>query len=222
MLSSLRSAQFQSTASKQRFHRPAAGEALFTAEKDPKRLAPGRAPVRRHASPIPCASHRMRAGTNSHILVLKHRCLAPAFGCDAQRALRRVVALGPHIRQLLLRCSTSGIHAVALCYLPAFSFHPTAIIVSHRTLKPGLEASSAVTRGTAKRWNRHPTLDVFGAFLLRFLCPLRTKELYSKNCAPRALRFSRVPSPESRVPSPESRVPSPESRAMLCDECETR
>src|SRR3546814_9667659 len=28
-------------ASKQSFHRPAAGEALFRAEKDPKRLAPG-------------------------------------------------------------------------------------------------------------------------------------------------------------------------------------
>src|SRR3546814_3750627 len=53
------------------FHRPAAGEALFRAEKGRKRLAPDLTPVRRHASPVPCASRRMRAGTNSGIHGLK-------------------------------------------------------------------------------------------------------------------------------------------------------
>jgi len=142
----------------QGFHRPAAGEALFTAEKDPKRLAPGariastdrrRAAVRgtpsgpaipgralagarcdsthlAKAPGRPCASRRMRAGTNSGIHAfgrcatpltaltalatpsrrrcaacsVKQWCLAPAFGCDARRALRRVVALGPRIHAL--------------------------------------------------------------------------------------------------------------------------
>src|SRR3546814_8866436 len=70
----------------------------FHGGKGPKTPCAGRTPVRHRASPVPCASRRMRAGTNSHILVLKQWCLAPAFGCDAQRALRRVVALGPHIR----------------------------------------------------------------------------------------------------------------------------
>jgi hypothetical protein len=36
-----RSKTFTGLRPKQNFHRPAAGEALFTAEKDPKRLAPG-------------------------------------------------------------------------------------------------------------------------------------------------------------------------------------
>src|SRR3546814_372695 len=56
----------------------------------------------------------MRAGTNSHILVLKQWCLAPAFGCDAQRALRRVVALGPHIPVLLACFSVSLHHGLAV------------------------------------------------------------------------------------------------------------
>src|SRR3546814_13917453 len=42
------------------------------------------------------------AGTNSGIHALKQWCLAPAFGCDARRALRRVVALGPRIHALLV------------------------------------------------------------------------------------------------------------------------
>src|SRR3546814_5234630 len=40
--------------------------------------------------------------TNSGIHALKQWCLAPAFGCDARRALRRVVALGPRIHALLV------------------------------------------------------------------------------------------------------------------------
>src|SRR3546814_2146079 len=39
------------------FHRPAAGEALFRAEKDPKRLAPGRTPVRLLRSIGRCAAY---------------------------------------------------------------------------------------------------------------------------------------------------------------------
>src|SRR3546814_14078236 len=50
----------------------------------------------------------MRAGTNSHILVLKQWRLAPAFGCDARRALRRVIALGPHVHVLLVGFSVSS------------------------------------------------------------------------------------------------------------------
>jgi len=39
---------------------------------------------------------------------VKQWCLAPAFGCDARRALRRVVALGPRIPALPLRFSVSS------------------------------------------------------------------------------------------------------------------
>jgi len=65
----------------------------FQGGKGPKTPCAGRTPVRRHASPVPCGSRRMRAGTNSGIHALEQWCLAPAFGCDARRALRRVVAL---------------------------------------------------------------------------------------------------------------------------------
>src|SRR3546814_6834149 len=54
----------------------------------------------------------MRAGTNSVIHALKQRCLAPAFGCDARRALRRVVALGPHI-PVLRACISVSSHCTA-------------------------------------------------------------------------------------------------------------
>jgi len=115
----------------------------FHGGKGPKTPCAGRAPFRllrssgrcaayafaalgRHrASPVPCASRRMRAGTNSGILAfgrcatplaalatpslrrcaacsVKQWCLAPAFDCDARRALRRVVALGPRIHALQL------------------------------------------------------------------------------------------------------------------------
>jgi len=76
----------------------------------------------------------MRAGTNSHILVfgrcatplaapslrryaarsVKQGCLAPAFGCDARRALRRVVALGPRIHALRRSFSVPSHHVMAL------------------------------------------------------------------------------------------------------------
>jgi len=155
--------------------------------------------------------------------VMPHRSLALLTECGPAPTRTSLCsntgALLPHSAAMLsaLYGALSHLGRTSLCYLPAFSFHPTAIIVSHRTLKPGLEARSAVTRGTAKRWNRHPTLYVFGAFLLRFLRPLRTKSF-----TPKTLRQELYAFPESRVPSPESRVPSPESRAMLCDECETR
>src|SRR3546814_2560019 len=58
---------------------------------------------------MPCASRRMRTGTNSGIHALKQWCLAPAFGCDARRALRRVVALD----------------RASMRYRSAFPFHPT-------------------------------------------------------------------------------------------------
>src|SRR3546814_9123551 len=111
------------------FHRPAAGKVLFTAEKYPKRLAPDRTSAsppsslrillhdfgtrcpslgtgsagRGSASPDPlrpCASCRMRAGTNSGIHALKQWCLVPAFGYDARRALRIVVRSEEHTFEL--------------------------------------------------------------------------------------------------------------------------
>ncbi len=195
-VSSLRSAQFQSTASKQRFHRPAAGEALFTAEKDPKRLAPGRAPVRRHASPVPCASHRMRAGTNSHILVLKHRCLAPAFGCDAQRALRRVVALGPHILVLLAGffVPSHGNHC--------FPSHVEARVGGPLRRNPGHREAVEPTSNLGCFWRF--SFAIFVSFADQRALQ---QKLYAKS-------FTLFPSPESRVPSPESRVPRYAMRRM--------
>src|SRR3546814_7368775 len=52
-----------------RFHRPAAGEVLFTAEKDPKRLAPG---ARRCGS---CRTDALRVSPNSGRHQLGHPCL---------------------------------------------------------------------------------------------------------------------------------------------------
>jgi len=65
----------------------------FQGGKGPKTPCAGSHVGAAPAAPIPCASRRMRAGTNSGIHALTQWCLAPAFGCDARRALRRVVAL---------------------------------------------------------------------------------------------------------------------------------
>src|SRR5579859_7121242 len=41
------------------------------------------------AASVPCAPQRKRAGPNSHIHVLRHTGLAPAFASGARLALRR-------------------------------------------------------------------------------------------------------------------------------------
>jgi len=95
---------------KQSFLRPVAGEALFTAEKDPKRLAPGarrRGSCRTDPLRILAAAGRRRTRTS---MCFKHRRLFPAVAYDARRALRRVVALG----------------RASMRYMPASPFHPTA------------------------------------------------------------------------------------------------
>ena len=102
------------------FHRPAAGEALFRAEKGRKRLAPGRTSVRLLPPRSAALLGNRRPAPNSHIQVfgrcatplallaapllrrcaarsVKQRRLSPAVACDARRALRRVSALGPRI-----------------------------------------------------------------------------------------------------------------------------
>jgi len=118
------------------FHRPAAGEALFGAEKSRKRLAPDRthaqlllrlcpallsecgpAPTRA-STPTPASMPSVAARPRSLCSLrplrryaarsVKQWCLAPAFGCDARRALRRVIALGPRIPALPLRFSVSS------------------------------------------------------------------------------------------------------------------
>ena len=110
----------------------------FQGGKGPKTPCAGSHVGAAPAAPIPCASRRMRAGTNSGIPAfgrcatplallatpslrryaarsVKQGCLAPTFGCDARRALRRVVALGPRIRALQLRFSVSSHRHVAMC-----------------------------------------------------------------------------------------------------------
>jgi len=187
------------------------------------------------AAPIRCASRQLQASAElAHPCVRSLRDIArctryaftsplrgslgqtpaprPALACDARRALRRVVALGPRIRQLLLRCSrplfqtrlyllhpwsrTSGIHAVAMRYLSASRFISPHHGLKHRAVVARVSAQR-VTRGTdIQAW-------IFVALLLCALCVL---------CGLKALRFSRGPVvPWSR--GPESRVPSPESRA---------
>src|SRR3546814_20983395 len=107
----------------------------------------------------------MRAGTNSHILVLKQWCLAPAFGCDAQRALRRVVALGPHI-PVLLACLSVSLHhglavsagsapvtGTALLFLCAFCVlcGPKALSSARRVHGPGVAPDTGNGGRSAKR-----------------------------------------------------------------------
>ena len=212
------------------------------------------------AAPIRCASRQLQASAElAHPCARSLRDIArctryaftsplrgslgqtpaprPALACDARRALRRVVALGPRIRQLLLRCSrplfqtrlyllhpwsrTSGIHAVAMRYLPASPFHPTAswryssTFPFHPTASWRTASCSCRSAQSPKGWSRHPDPDVRGAFPLRSLHPLRTQSftLFPWSRGP-VVPWSRGPVvPWSRVPSPESRVPSPESRA---------
>src|SRR3546814_18851914 len=98
----------------------------------------------------------MRAGTNSHIPVfgrcatplallatpslhryaarsVKQWCLAPAFGCDARRALRRVVAL----ERASMRCDS------------AFPFHPTTSQCSRFAVLAALPDRKRVVVGTS-------------------------------------------------------------------------
>src|SRR3546814_14652582 len=94
--------------------RPSSDEAIFTAEKDPKRLAPGArrcGSYRTDSLRIWATAGRRRTRTS---MCFKHRRLFPAVACAARRALRRVVALGPHIPVLLIAFSVPSHCIMAL------------------------------------------------------------------------------------------------------------
>src|SRR3546814_6922338 len=105
-------ADFDNLRPKHSFHRPAAGEALFTAEKDPKRLAPG---ARRCGS---CRTDPLRfwatAGRRR-----THTSMCSNTGAYSLRlpAMLAVLygALSPSVR-------------ASMRYVPASPFHPTALL----------------------------------------------------------------------------------------------
>jgi hypothetical protein len=95
---------------KQSFHRPAAGEALFTAEKDPKRLAPG---ARRRGS---CRADPL------HILAAAGRRRTHTSMCSNSGAYS--LRLPAMLAALYGALSHSA--RASMRYMPASPFHPAA------------------------------------------------------------------------------------------------
>jgi len=118
---------------KRSFHRPAAGEALFTAEKDPKRLAPGarrRGSCRADPLHILAAAGRRRTHTSMCSVAARHRSLRSLrlHVAAARLARSNSGALLPHSAAMLgaLYGALSHSARASMRYTVAFPFHSTA------------------------------------------------------------------------------------------------
>ncbi len=146
----------------QGFHRPAAGEALFTAEKDPKRLAPG---ARRLGSCLVgplrflAAAGRRRTHTSMCSVASRQRLL---------RRLRLRVAAARLARSnngafpLRLPAMLAALYGAlshsaraSMRYMPAFPFHPTAA-THRRCCKPDRACKWPVPVWLTRHSNHEP------------------------------------------------------------------